>query len=433
MEAVGGDFGAGWRWLGGMMWVIYIMVPLTPLLLDRFHYYDRLVSKGGGQRLNELLRAFVVVGLVLGMTGIFGQLGETRRLILGSGLLLSAGVLWLRGFLTTRYLKARVSQEGSRDAVALAGSEEEVEEFLGTVDPDVLSTWRVTERFDLESGSVTELNELIKRESLQRVIFLSGHTAFDRVVRAVETCELQGVEAMVGASFIRTQVARPSFEEVGGRPMLVFRSTPDLSWQVLAKKFLDFFGALGLIVLTFPLWIYAYVGVRRRSPGAPVLFKQERAGLYGKPFSIYKFRTMVPDAEKMLDRVKEEHGNEVDGPAFKLTEDPRIFPFGQFLRKYSIDELPQLLNVLRGEMSLVGPRPLPVHEIEAIAKSEHRRRLSVKPGITCVWQISGRSEITDFDEWVKMDVGYIDRWSIWEDVKILFQTVPAVLFGKGAK
>ena len=142
---------------------------------------------------------------------------------------------------------------------------------------------------------------------------------------------------------------------------------------------------------------------------------------------------MVPDADQMLEKIKQDHGNEVDGPAFKLASDPRIFPFGRFLRKYSIDELPQMINVLKGEMSLVGPRPLPLHEIEAIEQSSHRRRLSMKPGVTCLWQISGRSDITDFDEWVKLDVAYIDRWSLWEDFRILIKTVPAVLFSKGAK
>jgi lipopolysaccharide/colanic/teichoic acid biosynthesis glycosyltransferase len=142
---------------------------------------------------------------------------------------------------------------------------------------------------------------------------------------------------------------------------------------------------------------------------------------------------MVPDADQMLEKIKEDHGNEVDGPAFKLASDPRIFPFGRFLRKYSIDELPQMINVLKGEMSLVGPRPLPLHEIEAIKQSSHRRRLSMKPGVTCLWQISGRSDITDFEEWVKLDVAYIDRWSLWEDFLILIKTVPAVLFSKGAK
>jgi len=158
-----------------------------------------------------------------------------------------------------------------------------------------------------------------------------------------------------------------------------------------------------------------------------------RAGKYGKPFRMWKFRTMVAGAEDLLDKIKQEHGNHMVGPVFKLDRDPRIFAFGAFLRKLSIDELPQLLNVLKGDMSLVGPRPLPIYEVEAFCEISHRRRLSVKPGITCEWQAGGRNKITSFDDWVAMDLRYIDNWSLWLDFKILFKTIPAVLLAKGAK
>ena len=148
---------------------------------------------------------------------------------------------------------------------------------------------------------------------------------------------------------------------------------------------------------------------------------------------MWKFRTMAVDAEARLALVKEQMGNDMTGPVFKLDDDPRVFPFAKILRKMSIDELPQLINVLRGEMSIVGPRPLPVYEVQDFEKSAYRRRLSVKPGITCTWQAGGRNEITNFDQWVEMDLAYIDNWSLWLDLKILLKTIPAVLFNKGAK
>lgn len=274
---------------------------------------------------------------------------------------------------------------------------------------------------------------MIKRESIERVVFVAKHTHFDKVARAVEACELQGVEAWIAASFIRTQVARPVFDSIGQKPMLVLRSTPELSWELMLKQCFDWVGALILLIASVPFWVVAAVGIKLSSPGAPVLYFQQRAGRYGKPFKMWKFRTMVPNAEALLQRTKASHGNEMDGPVFKLDHDPRVFPFGAFLRKFSIDELPQLVNVLRGEISLVGPRPLPVYEVNAFSELTHRRRLSMKPGITCEWQAGGRNSITSFEEWVEMDLRYIDNWSLWLDFKILVKTVPAVLLGRGAK
>jgi lipopolysaccharide/colanic/teichoic acid biosynthesis glycosyltransferase len=241
------------------------------------------------------------------------------------------------------------------------------------------------------------------------------------------------VEAWIAASFIRTQIARPVFDAVGDKPMLVLRSTPELSWELLLKDVLDRVGASLIILFSLPLWIFAVIGIRLQSPGAPVFFSQMRAGRYGRPFKMWKFRTMVANAEELLDRIKQDHGNQMQGPVFKLDNDPRIFPFGTLLRKFSIDELPQLLNVLKGDMSLVGPRPLPLYEVDAFCELSHRRRLSVKPGITCEWQAGGRNKINSFDEWVRMDLRYIDNWSLWLDFKILMRTIPAVLFGHGAK
>lgn len=419
--------------LEGMAWAVFIAVPLTPLMLEKFGHYGRLTSKSTGQSFNGLIRGVLLMAFVVGSVAVFGKFEGTRRLILGTGFIFTFLFLGVRMYFTTRILRRRAKDEGLLERVVLAGSSDETRGFLDEMDSEVSSAWKIVSHFDLGKHSVEDLENLICDESVQRVVFLAGHTQFERVARAVEACEIQGVEAWIGATFLRTQVARPSFDVVGGKPMLVFRSTPELSWQLFVKKVVDIVGAVSIITLTAPLWIAAVVGIRLTSPGAPVIFKQQRSGLYGKPFSIFKFRTMIPDAEAQLDKIKQEHGNELDGPAFKLEGDPRVFPFGSFLRKYSIDELPQMINVLRGEMSLVGPRPLPVHEIAAIDDSAHRRRLSMKPGITCLWQISGRSDITSFEEWVKLDVDYIDRWSIWEDFRILLMTVPAVLFGKGAR
>jgi lipopolysaccharide/colanic/teichoic acid biosynthesis glycosyltransferase len=170
--------------------------------------------------------------------------------------------------------------------------------------------------------------------------------------------------------------------------------------------------------------------VKLTSPG-PAIFRQRRAGLHGQPFEMLKFRTMIADAESKREEL--ESFNVMQGPVFKLDNDPRITPLGRWLRKTSIDELPQLINVLKGEMSLVGPRPLPVYEVEKFAEAKHRRRLSMKPGLTCLWQVSGRNKVTDFQEWVRLDLEYIDHWSIILDIYILLRTIPVVIAGIGAR
>ena len=232
------------------------------------------------------------------------------------------------------------------------------------------------------------------------------------------------------ADFIKTVIARPTIESVGSRPVLVFRSTPDASWSLLGKRAIDLTGALiGLLILTVPLVVVALT-IKLTSPG-PVFFRQLRGGRHGKPFMMYKFRSMSTDAE--MRRAEFMAFNQMTGPVFKIESDPRVTWIGRILRKTSVDELPQLLNVLRGDMSLVGPRPLPLYEVEKFETTAQRRRLSVAPGLTCLWQISGRNEIKDFSDWVRLDLKYIDNWSLWLDIKILLKTIPVVLLGLGAK
>jgi len=414
-------------------WVLYIAVPFTPLILEHFGFYNHLRTKTTGQSITQLLKALALVALMIGMFAIFAKLMDTRRLVLGIGFILVFFLILLRDRLTTLWLRRRTLLEAAKERVVIAGSGEEMNILLRELDPEITEGWHIVEHFDIGARTVEDLYDLLKKQSVSRVIFAAKETGFDKVARAVEACELQGVEAWISASFIRTQIARPVFDAVGDKPMLVLRSTPELSWELLCKGVLDRVGAAIVILGSSPLWIFAMIGIRLKSPGAPVFFSQMRAGRYGQPFRMWKFRTMVPNAEELLEKIKQEHGNQMDGPVFKLDNDPRVFPFGSLLRKLSIDELPQLINVVLGDMSLVGPRPLPLYEVEAFSELSHRRRLSVRPGITCEWQAGGRNTISNFEEWVEMDLRYIDNWSLWLDLTILMRTIPAVLLSKGAK
>ncbi|NLF25519.1 MAG: exopolysaccharide biosynthesis polyprenyl glycosylphosphotransferase, partial [Deltaproteobacteria bacterium] len=200
-------------------------------------------------------------------------------------------------------------------------------------------------------------------------------------------------------------------------------------WELGLKRVFDVVVSALLLVVCSPLFAVIALLVRITSPG-PVFFVQKRVGLNGRLFNMYKFRSMHSTAESELEALKAQ--NEMSGPAFKLKNDPRVTALGRFLRRFSLDELPQLWNVFKGEMSLVGPRPPVPGEVNAYAR-RYRRRLSMRPGMTCTWQVSGRNEIKDFDSWVKLDLEYIDNWSFWQDIRLLLRTIPAVLSGVGAR
>jgi lipopolysaccharide/colanic/teichoic acid biosynthesis glycosyltransferase len=195
------------------------------------------------------------------------------------------------------------------------------------------------------------------------------------------------------------------------------------------KRLLDVLAAAGALIPLSPLLVLIAIAVKLTSRG-PAVFSQLRCGRGGKPFRMFKFRTMVAGAEELKADVLDL--NEMTGPAFKAGRDPRVTSLGRFLRRFSLDELPQFWNVLKGDMSLVGPRPLPVEEAAACT-GEQSRRHEMRPGLACLWQVRGRSEITDFDEWARLDLEYVDNWSLWLDVKILLGAIPAVLTGRGAR
>ena len=329
-----------------------------------------------------------------------------------------------------RRIRRRAGRGEMRERVLLAGVPEDIAALERSLTPEESILLEVAERIEIEKQPISDLVEAMHRHTVSRVIFAAGHGQLNRVEEAIGACEVEGVPAWLVANFIQTAIAKPDFDAFCGRPMLVFRSTPDVSWAFRIKGLIDRFGALiGLLVFAIPMLIVA-LGIRLTSNG-PVIFKQERAGKNGKPFVMYKFRSMSSDAE--MRRAELLPFNQMRGPVFKVEADPRITPLGRWLRRTSMDELPQLFNVLKGNMSLVGPRPLPLYEVEQFENTAQRRRLSVKPGLTCLWQISGRNQVKDFSDWVTLDLEYIDHWSLGLDLKILLRTIPTVLFGLGAK
>ena len=264
----------------------------------------------------------------------------------------------------------------------------------------------------------------------EAVIFVPVKSFYAQITRIVATCETQGVVARLRSDLVDPSLGDLSFEEAPGisLPLVSVYTGRMRGWRMAVKRLVDVVGAVAIIVLALPVMAGAALAIRVTA-GGPVLFVQERLGLGKRRFRLYKFRTMVPGAERLQAGLASR--NEASGPVFKIRDDPRATPVGRFLRRTSIDELPQLLNVLRGDMSLVGPRPLPVRDYEGFSEDAHRRRFSVRPGLTCLWQVSGRNGVP-FDRWMELDMRYIDTWSLWLDLVILAKTVPAVLRATGA-
>jgi exopolysaccharide biosynthesis polyprenyl glycosylphosphotransferase len=277
-------------------------------------------------------------------------------------------------------------------------------------------------------GTVADLPQIIENNIVDEIIFVGDRSSLDLLDKILELCKEQGIRMRVAADFFPAQVSNVSMEFLENVPVMTFSSAPEHGFSLLVKRFLDIAISFVVILILLPFFIAIGLLVKLTSKG-PIIYRQTRCGLYGRKFTLYKIRSMREGAEDVLWEIK--HLNEMDGPVFKMRNDPRVTPLGRFLRKSSIDELPQFWNVLKGDMSLVGPRaPLP-EEVKEYTPWQ-RRRLSVKPGITCLWQVSGRNEI-DFHEWMKLDLHYIDNWSLLLDFKILLRTFPVVLFGKGAR
>ncbi|PWT97536.1 MAG: sugar transferase [Terriglobia bacterium] len=273
---------------------------------------------------------------------------------------------------------------------------------------------------------IADLPAILRQHVIDEIIFAVGSESLSELEEYFLLCDEEGVRTRVAVDFFPHVNSTVSLERFGATPLLTFSAAPYDEIRLLAKRILDIvLATAGLIVLA-PFMLVIAVVIRSTSPG-PVIFRQVRCGLNGRRFLFYKFRSMCENAEEMRAAVAHLSTRET---AFKIPRDPRLTPVGRFLRKFSIDEWPQLWNVLRGDMSLVGPRPAVPYEVEQY-KRWQRRRLRMRPGLTCLWAVCGRDNV-DFETWMKMDMQYIDNWSLALDWKILLRTIPRVLTGRGA-
>jgi exopolysaccharide biosynthesis polyprenyl glycosylphosphotransferase len=269
----------------------------------------------------------------------------------------------------------------------------------------------------------------LKRYTIDEVLFTDVVPAFSVVQELAQIAAEEGIQVSIAADIFSLEIFTSDVSYFGSTPLIHYQPYHATSFGLVFKRLFDFFVSFLLLILFAPVMILTAIAIRLETRG-PIFFRQRRVGLNGRQFTLLKFRSMVEGAEEMLSDLLPH--NEMSGPAFKMKRDPRVTRVGRFIRRYSIDELPQLLNVLIGDMSLVGPRP-PIPAEVSHYQRRQRRRLSMRPGLTCTWQVSGRNKIPDFETWAKLDLEYIDTWSFSNDLKLLLKTIPAVFSGEGAR
>lgn len=421
---------------------VYLLVflPLWLFLLQATQRYSDIWNCSIRRQTARVVNLLLVASILLGFIVFTLKLEVSRPVFFGL-VGLTAFLLIANRVVFHWVLRSRNLNEHNQIRILVVGTMEKAQEIGDLLDRARKWGYRVvgyvTHNGEKKNsrdfpvlGSLADLPDLLQQDSIADEIIFTGMSRvppenFETVIRL---CEDLGIRTRVAADVFPTSISRMSLEFLDDLPLITFATAPDHNFGVIIKRVIDFVLAVVLLILALPLMFAVAIAIKFSSQG-PIFYQQTRLGLHGRRFRLIKFRTMIDGAEDRLWEIK--HLNEMDGPVFKMRNDPRVTPFGRMLRKFSIDELPQLWNVIKGEMSLVGPRaPLP-DEVRHYHLKQ-RRRLSVKPGITCLWQVSGRNEI-DFQRWMDMDLEYIDNWSVWLDLRIMLRTIPAVFTGRGAR
>jgi exopolysaccharide biosynthesis polyprenyl glycosylphosphotransferase len=384
---------------------------------------------------------FISVGITVVLMFLLNVSFVSRLVYVGYALGTITALILVRAFLYWWYFVREGSKNENKLRVLIIGSGRRAQvlekllkskekwgyEVVGNLDPDDPERYN-RRRHDNVLGHVNQISEVLAREVIEEIIVAVPRSMLTDLQSIIDACQEEGVQLRFMADIYDFDAARIRMELIDQIPLLSFEPVARDEQTLLIKRFTDIVIILAAMPLLLPLFAIVALLVKLDSPG-PAFFVQQRVGLHKRRFGMYKFRSMVVDAEARMSEV--EHLNEADGPNFKVKDDPRMTRFGKLIRKTSIDELPQLINVLTGDMSLVGPRPMSIRDVDLFDKGIQRRRFSVRPGITCLWQISGRSDLS-FDDWLKLDLEYIDGWSLGLDFKILIMTIPTVLKGSGA-
>jgi exopolysaccharide biosynthesis polyprenyl glycosylphosphotransferase len=419
-----------------------ILLLLWSFIFSSFHLYQ---SKRIGHKYQDFFDIVKCTSLcclsILGLGLIFGKNFFDKSFF--AILWLTSNFVLIFGRIFLRYVLAVLRKRGiNQRFIVIVGTGSRAQDFavmiknkrelgykiIGFVDDEWPGVKKLTNPLPY-IGNLEEIPKVLNDNVVDEIIIsLPIKSYYEKIQEIINYCEMQGIIVRFLSDIFTVSLAKSRLSFLGEIPVLSLYSAPYEDVRMIVKRFIDIFISLALLILCSPLFIVVTILIKFTTPGS-VFFLQERVGYNKRLFNIIKFRTMVEDAESLLPSL--EHLNEAEGPTFKIKDDPRVTKLGKFLRKTSFDELPQLLNVLKGDLSLVGPRPLPVRDYQGFNEDWQKRRFSMKPGITCFWQIEGRSNIS-FSKWMELDMEYIDKWSLRLDLIILWKTIPVVILGKGA-
>ncbi len=418
------------------IWILYVFIPIWLLSMASLGMYNKTTFTYYDRTLRHIFFSSIISGLSLATTMFFIKKTMFSRLYFELFMIITVALITIERYIYVYYLKKNRNVGAKK--VIIIGDTELASKYIyflkkTTIQIDIVGYVHISEGMPIKAkknlGSIEELEDILKQNVIDEVIFAPPRNYLGVVERYVLLCEQMGLVVRVLLNLYDVKISKMHLTSIGPIPMVTFHSVTLNKFQLSIKRFIDIVGSIVGLLLTGILSIFIILAIKLNSKG-PILFKQDRVGQNGRIFKLYKFRSMTTDAEERKKELKKL--NQVDGGLmFKVKNDPRITKVGCFLRKTSLDELPQFLNVFKGEMSLVGTRPPTLDEVEKY-KAYHHRRISIKPGITGLWQVSGRSKIHNFDDVVKLDTEYIDNWSIWLDVKIIIKTLLVVFIRKGA-
>jgi len=428
--------------------VLLMIIIIWYVTFDMFDLYGSYRKQTFAHIFWNMVKAVSTAMLVMILCMYLIKITDVSRIMMGMFFFMDIGVLAASKGLVCRILKRYREKGFNFRNILVVGSRERAKDVINAIGDRLGSGFRLMGCLEMDQsdigkdvkngikviGTINSLEQILREQVVDELIFAMPLRQIENADQQIAIAEDLGVSVRIIPDWqihrltYRPRVASIQFEEFLGLPTMALHTTPTNKADLLIKNAFDYLFAGIVFILSVPLFLLITTAIKFSSKG-PVFFKQERCGLNGRKFMVYKFRTMVVEA---VERRKElEAMDETDGPVFKIKKDPRIIPFvGTFLRKTGLDELPQLINILKGEMSLVGPRPPIPTEVEEYDIWQ-RRRLSMRPGLTCIWQITPNRNETSFEEWMKMDLSYIDNWSLGLDFKIFLKTAVVVLMGAG--